>query len=75
MRLRNVIVTWSIVPFCFAAVGDELPPPEHPLELRDGERVALLGGTFIERMQVHGYLETLLTAAHPDRVNPKSQPS
>ena len=47
--------------------GAELPPPEHPLELRDGERIALLGGTFIERMQSHGYLETLLTAAYPDR--------
>lgn len=45
----------------------ELPAPLHPLELRDGERVTLLGGTFIERMQTYGYLETLLTAAHPDR--------
>lgn len=49
------------------ALGDELPPPEHPLDLRDGERVAFLGGTFIERMQQHGYLETLLSAAFPDR--------
>ena len=53
--------------FAATAVADDLPPPKHPLELRDGERVALLGGTFIERMQIHGYLETLLTAAHPDR--------
>ncbi len=45
----------------------ELPAPGHPLELRDGERVTLLGGTFIERMQTYGYLETLLTAAHPQR--------
>ena len=49
------------------AFANELPPPKHPLELRDGERVAILGGTFVERMQIHGYLETLLTAAHPDR--------
>ena len=34
---------------------------EGPL-LRDGDRVVLLGGTFIERMQTHGYLETELTA-------------
>ena len=49
------------------ALADELPPPKHALELRPGERVALLGGTFIERMQVHGFLETALTASHPDR--------
>ena len=34
---------------------------EAPL-LRDGDRVVLLGGTFIERMQTHGYLETELTS-------------
>jgi lysophospholipase L1-like esterase len=44
-----------------------LPAPKHPLELRDGERVALIGGTFIERLQTYGYLETLLTAVLPDR--------
>jgi len=30
--------------------------------LRDGDRVVLLGGTFIERMQTHGYLEMELTS-------------
>ncbi|MCH7728975.1 MAG: SGNH/GDSL hydrolase family protein, partial [Planctomycetes bacterium] len=33
--------------------------------LKDGDRVVFLGSTFIERMQVHGYLETLLTISHP----------
>ncbi|MCA9269507.1 MAG: hypothetical protein KDA41_13595, partial [Planctomycetales bacterium] len=45
----------------------KLPPPRHPLEIRSGERVALLGGTFVERMQQSGELETLLTAAQPER--------
>ncbi len=40
-------------------------PPLVPL--RDGDRVVWLGGTFIERMQVDGYLETLLTCRLPDR--------
>ncbi|MEQ8791577.1 MAG: SGNH/GDSL hydrolase family protein [Pirellulaceae bacterium] len=35
--------------------------------LRDGDRVVLLGGTFIERMQMYGYVETALTALHPDK--------
>ncbi|MFM8250290.1 MAG: SGNH/GDSL hydrolase family protein [Planctomycetota bacterium] len=41
--------------------------PTSPLELRDGDRVVLLGGTMVERLQVYGHLETLLTAAHYDR--------
>ena len=36
-------------------------------ELKDGDRVAFLGDAFIERMQVHNYLELRLTTAWPDR--------
>ncbi|QDV32395.1 SGNH/GDSL hydrolase family protein [Tautonia plasticadhaerens] len=50
------------------------PPPQAdepddrpPLELRDGDRVVLVGDALIERMQQYGYLEALLTAAHPER--------
>jgi lysophospholipase L1-like esterase len=39
---------------------------DQPL-LRDGDRVVLLGGTFVERMQTYGYVETVLTALHPDK--------
>ncbi|MGB7159925.1 MAG: SGNH/GDSL hydrolase family protein [Tepidisphaeraceae bacterium] len=38
-----------------------------PFELRDGDRVALVGGTFIEREQNYSYLETLLLTRWPDR--------
>ena len=37
------------------------------LELLDGDRVILLGGTFIEREGQFGYLETALTTAWPNR--------
>ena len=37
------------------------------LELVDGDRVILLGGTFIEREGQFGYLETALTTAWPNR--------
>ena len=37
------------------------------LELKDGDRVVLLGGTFIEREGQFGFLETALTTAWPDR--------
>lgn len=36
-------------------------------EFRDGDRVALIGNTFIEREQVYSYLETLLRSRHPDK--------
>jgi lysophospholipase L1-like esterase len=36
-------------------------------ELRDGDRVVLIGGTMIERDQESGYLETRLTRRYPDR--------
>ena len=45
----------------------QLPAPTSPLELRDGERVAFIGGTFIERLQNFGYLEAQLTAANPTK--------
>jgi lysophospholipase L1-like esterase len=36
-------------------------------ELQEGDRVLLIGGTFVEREGQFGYLETALTAAYPDR--------
>ncbi len=36
-------------------------------QLRDGDRVVLLGGTFIERLQNDGYFEAALTAALPQK--------
>jgi len=38
-----------------------------PFELLDGDRVALIGDTFIEREQAYGYLEHILTTHYPDR--------
>lgn len=37
------------------------------LELRDGDRIALIGGTFIERTQYHGYFELAIQIANPDK--------
>ena len=38
-----------------------------PFELSDGDRVAWLGGTFVERAQQYGYMELALTTRWPDR--------
>ena len=49
------------------ALPSAAAPPAETFELRDGDRVALLGNTFFEREQSHSYLETLLATRHPDR--------
>ena len=36
-------------------------------ELKDGDRVVTLGGTFVEREGQFGYIETVFTTAFPDR--------
>jgi lysophospholipase L1-like esterase len=40
---------------------------QEPFELKDGDRVALIGGTFIEREQRYGFIELALTTRWPDR--------
>src|SRR5262245_54999445 len=40
-------------------------PPS--LELKEGDRVVVLGATFVERMQSYNYFETALIAGYPDR--------
>lgn len=42
-------------------------PAQERFEFLDGDRVTLIGGTWIERLQQDQYFETLVTAAYPDR--------
>ncbi|MEE2776906.1 MAG: SGNH/GDSL hydrolase family protein [Acidobacteriota bacterium] len=37
-----------------------------PLELRQGDRIAIVGNTFAERLQLFGHLETRMRAAYPE---------
>jgi lysophospholipase L1-like esterase len=52
-----------IVAVCAASAFAQSPPPE----LKDGDRVAFIGSTFIEREGRYGYIETALTRLHPER--------
>ena len=45
------------------AHGDQ--PPR--FELKDGDRIVLVGDTLIERDQRYGYLETMLSISNPDK--------
>src|SRR6476469_2769856 len=42
-------------------------PAQPPFELKDGDRVVFVGGTFMERESQFGYIETMLTTRFPDR--------
>ncbi|HTU25102.1 MAG TPA: SGNH/GDSL hydrolase family protein, partial [Pirellulales bacterium] len=68
--LVAVIALWCAVRN--AAADDPLLTPPgiakvEPLELKDGDRVVLLGGTLIEREQHYGYLEAGLVSRFPGR--------
>ncbi len=43
------------------------PARAQSFELKDGDRVVLLGDTFIEREQQYGWIELMLTTRFPDR--------
>jgi lysophospholipase L1-like esterase len=58
----------SFVMALFILVSAIVARAESPkLELRDGDRIALIGGTFVERDWTTSYLETALTAWNPDK--------
>ena len=46
-----------------AAIAADAPA----FEFKDGDRVILLGGAFIERLQTHGHLETAITVGLADK--------
>lgn len=50
-------------------VAPALAPAADPtrFELKDGDRVAFIGNTFVEREQVDCFIETALTIRYPDR--------
>lgn len=58
------------VPLVLGLIGSlfvlELAAAAEPFRLHDGDRVVLLGGTFVEREGQFGDLETALTLAYPD---------
>jgi glucose/arabinose dehydrogenase/lysophospholipase L1-like esterase len=44
-----------------------LPQATHALEVKDGQRIVLLGNTLAERMQHHGWLETYAQLSMPEK--------
>jgi lysophospholipase L1-like esterase len=50
-----------------AATPAKPAPSTQPFELKDGDRVVFVGGTFMEREAQLGYIETMLTMRFADR--------
>jgi len=64
MNIPSLRIVFFLSVFCIAssfAIAEEASD----LSLRDGDRVAIIGGTFVEREQQHGYLELALHLANP----------
>ena len=52
---------------CLLSVLTSRAADTNRFEFKDGDRVALIGDTFIEREQTYGYIEFALTTQFPDR--------
>jgi lysophospholipase L1-like esterase len=61
MAVSNMLILFALT------IGDSPAAAQSDFELYDGDRVIFVGNTFIERDQVYGYLETMLTTRWPDR--------
>jgi lysophospholipase L1-like esterase len=64
--MRYLLLLFAFCSLLLPATSSRADDPR-PFELLDGDRVVFIGNTFIERDQVYGYLETMLTARWPDR--------
>jgi lysophospholipase L1-like esterase len=64
VKRLSSIVLGGLLAVAWVHVG-AAEPAKSSFALKDGDRVVLLGDTFIERDQEYGYLETLLTIRHP----------
>ncbi|MEC9349627.1 MAG: SGNH/GDSL hydrolase family protein, partial [Planctomycetota bacterium] len=61
---RRILFTLLALGVVFGRGADAVDAADG-LELRDGDRIVLLGNTLIERAQIYGYLETMLTIGNP----------
>lgn len=63
--VRSVLAFGVVIAVAWSASAAAQQPAR--VELRDGDRVALVGDSFFEREYRFGLIETALTLAHPDK--------
>ena len=66
LKVYLLVLLGLFVPANSLAADNSPSVPNGP-PWRDGDRIVLLGGGFVERMQAYGYLESLIAASQPDR--------
>ncbi len=59
------MLTTSLLLSSLLVAPQSTAKPQRSLELRPGDRVAMVGNTFIEREADRGYIETALLLSHP----------
>jgi lysophospholipase L1-like esterase len=57
---------WPFALVCLLLLGATAARAQPPFEFRPGDRIALLGNTLAERLQLYNHFETLLTTRLPD---------
>lgn len=62
-----ILATLSISSFAQDPQRPELPESSLPLKFVSGEKIALVGNSLAERMNLFGHFETYLHLLHPDR--------
>jgi putative heme-binding domain-containing protein len=69
LRIRFAVTRSLVVLFFFFVISaaGAFGAAKAPFEFRDGDRVVLIGDTFIEREGVYGYIELRLTTQFPER--------
>ena len=65
--IRGHCCRWKVLLFAAVASIAASARAAEPFELKDHDRVVLVGATFIEREGQFGYIETALTLANPDK--------
>ena len=63
--MRNRAIVLSLLTPLLCAVAHAADNPK--LELKEGDRILLIGNTFFERDLYHNHFETLVTLLHPDK--------
>ena len=65
--LRHPFARFFFIVSCLVPLGIESGHAQTSFELKNGDRVAFLGDTFVERAIRFGHIETALAARWPDR--------
>ena len=65
--LKNFVIAPTISIVCLYFISPILLAATPHIEVNDGDRIVLLGGTLAERMQHDGWLETMLQSHFPEK--------